>query len=159
MRDKFTPEEWNALRETPQLVVLAMSTAGFSGVFGTIGEMMTAGRAIYEASTGPNELIRELSGKEEARAGQEGIREAIKDAEPASVPQWLHDQSLMKARQSLAILNLKAPEEKEAWSVWLRELAKKISESSTEGGFLGFGGERVSEKERAYASALEEALT
>jgi hypothetical protein len=159
MQDKFTPEEWNALRTTPQLVVLAMSTAGSSGIFGTIGEMLTAGRTIYEASTSANELIRAVSTRDEARAAQDSIKEEIKDAEPASVPQWLHDQSLLKVRQSLAILNLKAPEEKEAWAGWLRELAKKISESSTEGGFLGFGGERVSEKERAYAAALEEAVS
>lgn len=158
MRDQFTPEEWTALRHTPHLVVLAMATSGASGVFGTIGEMMTAGKAIYEASASPNELIRELAAKDEAHAAQEGIKAEIKEAEPEDVAGWLREQSLMKVQQTLAILAHKAPEQQDAWRNWLRDLAKRIAESSTEGGFLGFGGERVSEKERAYAAALEEVL-
>ena len=159
MRDKFTPEEWNALRQTPHLVVLAMATTGASGVFGTIGEMFTAGRAIYEASASENELIRLLSAKEEAHAAQDAVKEEIKDADPEDVPTWLHQRSIAKVQQSLAILAMKAPEEQDAWRGWLRDLAKRIAESSTEGGFLGFGGERVSEKERAYMSELEGALS
>ena len=42
--------------------------------------------------------------------------------------------------------------------VTVGEIAQKVAESSTEGGFLGFGGERVSEGERAFLSELKGAL-
>ena len=157
-KEKFTPEEWAALRNVPHLVVLATATAGRSGIFGTIGEMMTAGKAVFEATSHANELIREIAGKDEAKAAQDDVRGEIKTAEPKEIPTWLREQALAKARQSQAILNLKSAEDRTAFAAWLRDLGKRVSEASREGGFLGFGGELVSAEEKAFLAELDNAL-
>ena len=40
----------------------------------------------------------------------------------------------------------------------LKVIGEKVAQASTEGGFLGFGGERVSEGERQFLSKLDAAL-
>ena len=156
--EKFNPNEWSALRNVPHLVVLATATAGASGIFGTIGEMMTAGKAVFEATTHTNELIRMVAAKDESKAAQDAIREEIKTSEPKDVPVWLRDQALARTRQAISILNFKSPEDRDPFANWLRDLAKRVAEASKEGGFLGFGGERVSAEERAFLAELDTAL-
>lgn len=157
-REKFNPEEWAALRNTPHLVVLATATAGSSGIFGTIGEMMTAGKAVFEATTHTNEAIRLLAAKDEAKLAQDSIREEIKTSEPKDVAVWLREQALAKVRQSITILKFKSPEDRDPFAAWLRDLGKRVAEASKEGGFLGFGGERVSADERTFLAELDTAL-
>lgn len=157
-REKFNPDEWAALRNAPHLVVLATATAGSSGIFGTIGEMMTAGKAVFEASSSPNELIRLIAAKDEAKASQESIKEDLKAAEPAAIPAWLSEQALARARQAMMILSMKSEEDRGAYAAWLRDLARRVAEASKEGGFLGFGGELVSGEEKTFMAALDTAL-
>jgi hypothetical protein len=158
LKKKFSAHEWNALRDTPHLVVLATATAGSSGIFGTIGEMMTAGKAVFEATSHANELIRSLAGKDEAKAAQDSIREELKNASPESIPDWLREQALAKSRQTMNLLNMHSPDDRLAMAAWLRDLAKRVAEAAKEGGFLGFGGERVSADEKAFLTALDSAL-
>ena len=52
----------------------------------------------------------------------------------------------------------KAPQHCGAYCAWVGDIAQKVAESSTEGGFLGFGGERVSEGERTFLAELKGVL-
>jgi hypothetical protein len=158
LREKFSEHEWAALRNTPHLVVLATATAGASGIFGTIGEMMTAGKAVFEATQHENELVRALAGKDEAKAAQDAIREEIKAAEPSDVPTWLREHAVAKVRQSMSILAMKSEADRPAMASWLRDLGKRVAEASKEGGFLGFGGTLVSDEEKAFLASLDSAL-
>lgn len=158
LKEHFSEHEWAALRNTPHLVVLATATAGASGIFGTIGEMMTAGKAVFEATAHENELIRTLAAKEEAKAAQDAIREEIKAAEPPDVPAWLREHAIAKTRQSMAILAMRSDADRPAMSAWLRDLGRRVAEASKEGGFLGFGGTLVSDEEKAFLASLESAL-
>jgi len=158
LNEKFSEHEWVALRNTPHLVVLAMATAAGSGIFGTIGEMMTAGKAVFEATTHSNELIRALAEKEQAKAAQDAIREEMKSAEPSDVPMWLREQALARCRQTMTILAMKSEEDRVVVADWLRGLGQRVAEASREGGFLGFGGVLVSDPEKALLAELDEAL-
>jgi hypothetical protein len=46
----------------------------------------------------------------------------------------------------------------EALKAFLKDAAEKVASASKEGGFLGFGGERISEGESAFLAKLDQAL-
>jgi hypothetical protein len=159
-RNDFTAEQWQALRNAPQLVALATAAAGNSGLFGSLSEGMATASAIAEAARGEHALLREIFGKDEIRAAQEQIRDLLK-----SVP----DKSLLNARlqqsatdsvaAALAALSGKGvAADADAYRALLHGVAERVAKASTEGGFLGFGGERVSEGERQFLSQLDSIL-
>jgi hypothetical protein len=158
MKENLNPQEWVAVRNTPHIVVLATAQAGSSGFFGTIGEMMTAGKAVFDATTHANELIREIAGQDEVKAAQASIRAEIEQGDPADVRAWIRAEATAKVKQSMTILRMRAPEQCEPYAAWLKSLAQRVAESSKEGGFLGFGGERVSEGERVFLAELDAAI-
>ena len=57
-----------------------------------------------------------------------------------------------------ALLDAKAPEDAPTFKAWLRQTANRAAEASSEGGFLGFGGVRVSDAEKATLAEISDAL-
>ncbi len=57
-----------------------------------------------------------------------------------------------------ALVAAKAPEAAPGFRDWLKAIAGKVAEAGTEGGFLGFGGEKVSAAERATLDRIAAAL-
>lgn len=45
-----------------------------------------------------------------------------------------------------------------AFKTWLRTISSKVADAATEGGTLGFGGVKVSDKEKATLNDLAKAL-
>lgn len=158
VKDNYTDGEWTLLRDAPNYVALAVSMAGASGVFGTLGEVMAAGKAVYEATGHTNELIRTLAAKDEVQASQSSLREAARDLEGAQIPEWVRTSALGKARQAIAVLVSKSADDAAAYREWILSVAGKVAEASKEGGFLGIGGERVSEGERKLLDELKSAV-
>lgn len=156
MKDKFTPEEWAKLRDTPSLVALATAMAGSSGLFGTIGEMFTASKTVFEGTTSSNDLIKAVAQKEELEASRETIKQSAGDA--ANAKENLRVAALASVQHAKNILSSKAPEHSSHYLAWVENIAQKVAESSKEGGFLGFGGERVSEGEKAFLDELKARL-
>ena len=56
------------------------------------------------------------------------------------------------------IVTQKSPTEADEFKQWLMTIATRTSEAAKEGGFLGIGGTRVSEKEKAELATLASAL-
>jgi hypothetical protein len=111
------------------------------------------------AQKSDNALLRELSTREEAVAGQQFLRGQVS---LGMNPQGLIDklQGLATEQLGLAMsaLQAKSPADAQAYAEWVAGVAKKVSESATEGGFLGFGGERVSAAETAMIDKLTAAM-
>ena len=57
-----------------------------------------------------------------------------------------------------ALVAAKAPGAAPAFRDWLKAIAGQVAEAGTEGGFLGFGGEKVSAAEKATLERLARAL-
>ena len=57
-----------------------------------------------------------------------------------------------------ALVTSKAPEAAPGFKAWLNAVAGKVAEAGSEGGFLGFGGEKVSATEKATLDRLATAL-
>ena len=56
------------------------------------------------------------------------------------------------------ILDAKAPEDAAPFKNWLAEISQKVAEASKEGGFLGFGGVRISDAEKATLADIQKTL-
>ena len=157
-KELFTTDEWAALRDAPHMIAMATGVAGSSGLFGSIGEMFTSVKVIMEAADSPNPLIKLFGSQEEIKAAQESLKTFAHAADPQHMKEELQSTAIARAQAALAALNAKAPGDVNDYKTWIRSVAQRVAESSKEGGFLGFGGERVSEKEREFLARLDGAL-
>jgi hypothetical protein len=71
----------------------------------------------------------------------------------------LTQQVLADTRTAASLLNSKAsPKEAQEYRDWTMAIAEKVANAATEGGFLGFGGERLSAPEKALLEQIRAAL-
>jgi hypothetical protein len=154
----FTAAEWDALRNAPHLAALAVAAAGASGL-GTFKESFAAMEGVMGAQKSDNALLRELSTREEAMAGQQYLRGQVSlGMKPQELMEKLQTQASEQLRTAVHALHAKSPADATAYADWVAGIAKKVSEAATEGGFLGFGGERVSAAEVAMIDKLKAAM-
>jgi len=155
-RNDFSAEQWQALRNAPQIVALATAAAGNSGLFGSISEGMAMASTMAAALRGDQPLLKEIFDKDEMRAAQDQIKGMVKAAtDKASLNTLLQKAATDATTAALAALTAKgATGDAAAFRALLAGIGEKIANASTEGGFLGFGGERVSEGERQFLAQL-----
>jgi hypothetical protein len=156
----FTPEEWEALRDAPHLVMLSVATAGSSGPFGSLKEAFAPAGAIIEAAQGKSELLKAICDRGELKAAQNSIRDSIKiGGDVKALREQLQTAAADKASAANSILKQKGSTgDVEAFRQLLVDIADRTAKAAKEGGFLGFGGEWVSEGERAVISRISQAL-
>ncbi|HSQ69229.1 MAG TPA: hypothetical protein VLM41_04030, partial [Steroidobacteraceae bacterium] len=149
-----------AIRNAPQLVAIATATAGNSGLFGSLSEGLATASTIAEAARGEHALLREVFSNDEIRAAQEQIKALLKSAtDKAALNSRLQQAATDSIPAALSALSSKgSAADVDAYRALLKGVAEKVAKASTEGGFLGFGGERVSEGERQFLSKLDAAL-
>jgi hypothetical protein len=142
---EFNAEEWSTIVEGPVLAGMRVVMAARGG---TIRESLAMGETYAKAR------------REHA---QSDLLDDIISAPPAMDPTRLPSQDDMgrvtaqRLREAVALLEGKAsPEEVDAYKRFVLTLAEAAANAHREGGFLGIGGEKVSENEQA---ALEEIAT
>jgi hypothetical protein len=156
----FTPQEWTKVLESVALVGMAVSAADPNGLWGLIKESF-AGRSALIASkhdAGSNELIKAVITDFEPKGGRSVVLEALHKrfarAEAADVVQ----RSLKDLRDVSAVLDAKAPQDAAAFKVLLVGISQKMAQAAMEHSFLGFGGVRVSDAEKATLADIVAAL-
>jgi hypothetical protein len=159
-KTSFTDQEWEVLRDAPHLVMLSVATAGSNGPFGSLKEAFAPAGAIIEATKGGNALLRAVCDREELKAAQKSLRSSITiGSDMQTVRDQLQTAAADKAAQANAILKQKgSPEDLEAYRHLLVDIADRTAKAAKEGGFLGFGGEWVSQGERAVINRISKAL-
>ena len=157
MADKssFTVEEWTELRDTPHLVAAAVMLAGRNGLIGGLQEALAAGKEIYQISESGQPLFQALASPEESKAAQARVREMISIREASHAPSKLRDAALRGVAEAIRILESHGlGSEAAAYRRWCEDIAEAVAQAAREGGFLGFGGEQVSEDERKLLADL-----
>lgn len=155
----FSADEWRTVRAAPHLVVIAAAAAGGSGLFGTLKEAIAPAGAMAEALKGDNELLKALCDKTEMKAALEEIREGAPSTDFHADQAHFHRRAVALSREALGWVQARGtPEDARAYAEFLMNLANRVTAAASEGGFLGFGGERVSEGERVLLGELAEAL-
>ena len=159
-KDSFTLEEWKSVMASPMLASMAVTLADPSGIWGMIQEGMANARALIDAKSdaGANELIKSLGSEFQTSEGRGLAQEKLKSELTGKSPVEIKAQVLEQLGEAARILDAKAPEDAAVFKAWLEGVAHKVSEAASEGGFLGFGGVKVSDAEKASISDVSRAL-
>ena len=103
-------------------------------------------------------FIRDLSSKTEMQSAQNSLNQRLSGPD-APKKENLQHAALDQVRASMSILNGKAvPEEFDAYRKVIYGVAEKVANAASEGGFLGFGGTRVSAGEQSFLDELRNTL-
>jgi hypothetical protein len=159
-RANFSDEEWNLLRAIPVLVAGGVSAADPSGLIGTVHEAFSGVKSMMESyqKTSQQEIIAALMAEKSMptmpdRASLFG--EGNKEQQLANFKSAVFG----KVQEALTLLGQKAsPEEVAAYKQMVSTVAERTANAAKEGGFLGFGGERVSAAEHAFLDQLKGVL-
>lgn len=159
-KQSFTPEEWDEILESVALSSVAVTAADPSGIIGLLQESFASASSLVKAKTDPgsNELIKSVVTEFETSDGRGKVREALKKRLAGATAADANTRSMDALREVSRILDSKAPQDAPAFKQWLGAISSKVAEAAAEGGLLGIGGQKVSEKEKATLSDIAKAL-
>ena len=150
-KQDFTDEEWTRVRRAPLVAGVAISLADPGGPI----EVAKETAATLRSATLPpsqEELLAAVAFDVQASARER--QNPLGGFKPTG-----GEQILEELRAVNELVTAKAtPEEAEAFRRWLVAAAQAAADAGKEGGFLGFGAERVSAGERRMLDQLRAAV-
>jgi hypothetical protein len=154
----FTADEWKSILASPMLAGMAVTLAEPSG--GMLQEGIASGQALLDVKRDPgaSELAEALVAEMETSAGRSAARDGVKADLTGKSPAEMRQQIIATLAQVGQILDAKAPSDAVAFKAWLKHIAERVAEASSEGGFLGFGGVAVTDAEKASIADVAKAL-
>ncbi len=153
----FTAEEWKQLLQAPGAAGIYIMMSDPSFVIGSMKEALAVSAGILQKGKqdGNSELLAALLGefKEREMAKQAQLKFEEKNVEAVK------KKTIETLKQAARILDEKATVEEAAEiKAWLYDMGVKAANAAKEGGFLGFGGERVSENEKTALREIADQL-
>jgi hypothetical protein len=127
-----------------------VAKASISGIRSTVAEI----KAAHQAGS---ELLKEVEPTSLLGAVFGGCLSSSEAAEMRQESDGGGDP-IETIRGATATLKSKAPGELESFRKLVLEVARRVAEAGKEGGFLGFGGVRVSDEEKAVIARIMAAL-
>lgn len=156
----FTPDEWSRVLASPMVASAAITLADPSGLWGLLKEGMTGGWALLEAkqNADTNALVKAVADAFTNGDARTSARGHVQTVFQGSEVAHLKERAIEELRSVSQLLDAKAPQDAEAFKRWLQSIAQKAAEAATEGGFMGFGGVAVSDREKATLAEISAAL-
>ncbi len=154
----FSLVEWKKIIQSPLLAGFAVSAADPSSLVGSLQEAFTEARMLADAKASGDTLIKQTVEELMTSGGRADAREGIRTVVQGAQSSEIKSRALAALKETSDILDAKASSEAKAYKAWLKTIAKKVAEAGTEGGFLGFGGVKVSELEKATLAEISKAL-
>jgi hypothetical protein len=157
-REDFTDEEWERLGRAPLVTGLAISFADPGGPIEAIKESSAALKTVLEAAQGEDDdqfgpFVRAIAADVAAKAKRRENPLAGFKPESRSAREDILDE----LRAVHALLQDKAtPDELADFRDWLRTAAQRAALAAREGGFLGIGSQRVSDREQEMLETVGE---
>jgi hypothetical protein len=150
-KQDFTDEEWTRIRRAPLVAGVAISLADPGGPIEMAKETMATVRS---ATLPPSqeELLAAVALDIQAMTQQK--QNPLGEFKPRGGQQVLEE---LKAVNELVTAKA-TPDEAEAFRRWLVAAAQAAADAGKEGGFLGFGAERVSAGEQRMLEQVRAAL-
>ena len=158
-QDAFTGEEWTMLRVAPSFVAVGISASDPSGLFGSIKEVIAGGNDMLETLNANSglELFSALA-SDRSIPGLPDLNALLGKGSHEQQMQNFKRAALDRVKAAADLVALKATAaEADAYRKLLVSVAHKAANAAKEGGFLGIGGVRVSDKERAFISEVSKA--
>ena len=156
MRDRFSAEEWNAIRELPELVVAAAASVERDTGIGATREVVTGLTEILNGARlrRDNALVQAVFEEYKEDGAGEGRILDLAEEPPAD----LIARTLRLCAAANSVLDAKGGDDAPEFKRWLLETAEQVVAAATSGGFLGFGGERVTPAEGTFLADLYHAF-
>ena len=155
----FSPVEWKRLLQAPLLAGFAVSAADPSSFIGTLQEAFASASELAKAKAGEKgELVKAVADEILSSSGRAEAREGVRSVVQGAKLDEIKDRALAALKETAATVRAKAPEDAAAFNGWLDEIARTVAEAGTEGGFLGFGGVKVSDAEQATLAEISGVL-
>jgi len=149
-KSDFAPSEWKRLVQAPLLAGFAVSAADPSGFIGLLQEGLAAARSLSHArAEAGDELIRTVAEELLTSTGRAEAREGVRTMAQGAPLEEIKIRALAALKEVGASLDAKAGEHARPFKEWLLQTARVVAEAGLEDTFLGFGGIRMSEKEKA----------
>ena len=153
----YTVEEWGDVAAGPYFASLYIVIADLNvSYFKEIAAMSKA--AIDSAAKTTNDLIKAVAVDLSSKDTQEKIRGQLEELKGQKDPEALKSTIVGKVTSAVDTVTAKAADDSEEYRKWLFYLAQVTAEGSKEGGFLGIGAVRVSDKEKQGLDELAEVL-
>ena len=150
LRARFTAEELERIHTAPMAAYGIIARASISGIRSSVAEIKAAHEVGLELlkEVEPTSLLGMVFG-----AG-------LTSSEAAELRQEIagDGQLIETIRSATAIVKAKAADELEDFRALVLEVAQRVAAAGKEGGFLGFGGVKVSGKETAAIAQITAAL-
>ncbi|MFB9236794.1 hypothetical protein ACFFWC_14735 [Plantactinospora siamensis] len=154
----FTDDEWSLLVNLPQAVLTAASAAESDSTRRTMAENAAGLDAIGAGRESASPLVAAVAGEVVQRTGDPDAGEELPVIQPSD-PEAMISDVLHRAGTAAKLLAGKAPEgDTGAYKDWLLKITEQVVSAAPSGGFLGLGGETVSESERRFRDELSHVL-
>ena len=165
----LSQDERMLLASLPHEIGTTVAFAGRSGLFGTGKELFSSAQAVMAGARDfpNNELIATLVPDPKAADRSAELAEAreIRDWSTARMksrgidsPEKFKAMALEDCRAASILLGKLDAAQAAEYRRWALSVAEAVAQASTEGGFLGFGGERLSADEKAVIAEIRSAL-
>jgi hypothetical protein len=156
----FTTEEWSQVLGSVMMAGAAVTLADPSGLIGLTKEGFASGSALVAARNdrNANALIKSVVSDFETPEGRAAARGIIQSRLAGKQASEMKGIVLEALGQSAAPVDAKAPEDAAGFKVWLGQISERVANAASEGGFMGFGGVKVSDAEKAILEEISTAL-
>jgi hypothetical protein len=156
-RDKLTVVQWQAVRNTPHHVIIAVSSSGGSA-FDEMLERSAGLQAVVDASNSTHPLVSEIGASTHIMHAQDDVRKWFYTLDEAHrTSDRMQEKALETARHALDALGTHgSAEDLMHYGEFVLSLAMRVARAAREGDLLGIGGELVSEKERKFIERLDQ---
>jgi hypothetical protein len=162
MSDKstFTSDEWSMIRSAPTFVSAGVAAADPGGIFHAIKEATAGAQAVAEfAAAHQNIPLFAALAEDKSIPAMPSPQQMMGEGDAATRMANFETAAIQYAGDALAIVQGKGtPEEASAYKEMLATVADAVAKAASEGGFLGFGGTKVSDKEQTFLGKLTAAL-
>lgn len=159
LKDAFAPEDWARVVGAPMLAGIAVTAADPGGIWGAVKESTAVAGALRDAGRDTeNPLVAEIAAAYQTSEGRDLARGVLKAEARGKKPAEVVEAAVAELGAVAALVAAKTPEAAPGFNAWLRDIAAQVAEAGTEGGFLGFGGEKVSAAEKATLARIDAAL-
>jgi hypothetical protein len=156
-KSDYGSEEWVEVVAGPYFSALYIVVADPN--FAYFKEISAMTRAMLDsAAKTANDLIKAISTDLSAKDTQEEIRRQFEAMKEHKDPGALNAAIVAKLTGAADIVTAEDEDDGQAYRNWLLYLAEATAEGSKEGGVLGIGAVRVSDKERQGLDELASAL-
>jgi hypothetical protein len=157
LKDQFTTEEWGRIVGAPMLAGIAVTAADPGGLWGALKESTSVASAVAKPDA-TDGIVGEVTEAYKTSEGRDMARAALRGDLKGKKPAEIVDSALAELSAVTSLVTSKDAAAGAAYKAWLQEVARKVAEAGTEGGFMGFGGVKVSDAEKATLDRLATAL-